>query len=286
MGYHSQVKGSRGTDQRRGAQRRKKIKAKEPKRQPIGKYAPETENIPTSQDAVNRIFGTIHNLENQRFVLAPFSDHLNRWLTNLNQAVSEFQSNPTVSPDDKFTNEYSQIITDVKSTLEKTKQKEDTSTKTMESLSGDKVLLERIEKDYAEATAEIQHRKTAENKRLSTNVDLNKEDLNRITQMKTGIFRISKKDKTRKEAEATERLNSSENELTSAMERFAEEQERLKQKYESERKPIIERIQVYQAEIQNQEIDGTVEGRRAACETLRNSVDSFLLRKQLPHPEE
>jgi hypothetical protein len=285
MGYQSHVKGSRSTGRGRGAPRREKTKAKEHKRQPTGKYAPETDNVPTSEEAVNRTLNTLHNLGNQRFALAPFSEHLNRWLLNLNQAISEFESDPNMTPDDQFTNEYSQIGMDIESDLEKTRQKEATSAQAVKSLSEDRILLEQTEKNYSEATLEIQHRKDAENKRLSMNMDLCKDELEHITQMKTGIFRISKKNKAQKEAEATQLLNTAENELASATERFTEEEEKLRQEYERKKQPIAQRIQEYEKEIQNQEIDGTLGGRQAACEALINTVNSFLLRKQLSQPE-
>jgi chromosome segregation ATPase len=265
--------------------RREKTKAKEHKHPPVGKYAPETDNVPTSEETVNKTLNTLHNLGNQRFALAPFSEHLNRWLLNLNQAISEFESDPRMIPDDQFTKQYSQIVTNIESDLEKTLQKEATATKAIRSLSEDRVLLEQIEKNYNEATLEIQHRKVAESKRLSLNMDLCKEELDHITQMKTGIFRMSKKNKAQKEAEATQLVNTAESELASANERFAEEQEKLKQEYQRKKQPIIERIQEYEKEIQNQEIDSTLEGRQAACEALINTVNSFLQRKQLSHPD-
>lgn len=286
MGYQSHVKGSRSTGRGRGAPRREKTKAKEQKRQPTGKYAPETDNVPTSEETVNRTLNTLHNLGNQRFALAPFSEHSNRWLLNLNQAISEFESDPHMTPDEQFTKEYSQIVTNIESDLEKTRQEETTAAEAMKSLSEDRVLLDQIEKDYSEATLEIQHRKAAENKHLSMNMDLSKEELNHITQMKTGIFRISKKNKAQKEAEATQRLNTAESELASATERFTEEQEKLKQEYERKKQPIVQRIQECEEEIQKQEIDGTLESRQAACEALINTVNSFLLRKQLQHSEQ
>jgi hypothetical protein len=283
MGYQSHVKGSRSTGRGRRAPRREKTKAKEHKHPPVGKYAPETDNVPTSEEAVNKTLNTLHNLGNQRFALAPFSEHLNRWLLNLNQAISEFESDPRMSPDNQFTKEYSQIITNIESDLEKTLQKEATATKAIKSLSEDRVLLEQIEKNYSEATLEIQHRKAAESKRLSMNRDLCKEELDHIAQMKTGIVRMSKKNKAQKEAEATQLVNTAESELASTNERFAEEQEKLKQEYQRKKQPIIERIQEYEKEIQNQEIDSTLEGRQAACEALINTVNSFLQRKQLSH---
>lgn len=286
MGYQSHVRGSRSTSRGRKIPKREKTKTKEPKRQPVVKYAPATDNVPSSEETVNRILNTLHNLGNQKFALAPFSEHLSRWLVNLSQTISEFESSPSISPDDQFTKDCSQIVTNISSDLEKTRQKETSAAEAMRSLSEDRVFLGKIEKNYSEATLEIQHRKITENKRLSINIDLGKEELDRIERMKTGIFRISKKDKAQKEAEATQRLNAAENELASTTERFTEEQKKQKQKYESEKQPVIQRIQAYETEIQSQEIDGTLEDRRAACEALINAMNSFLVRKPPSHLEQ
>ena len=286
MGYQSHVRGSRSTGRGRKVPKHEKTKTKEHKRQPVVKYAPEAGNVPSSNENVNRILNTLHNLGNQRFALTPFSEHLSRWLVNLSQTISEFESSPAFTPDDQFTKDCSQIITNISSDLEKTRQKETSAAEAMKSLLVDRVLLEKIEKKYSEAILEVQHRKTAEREHLSINIDLGKEELERIRQMKTGIFRISKKDKAQKEAEATQRLSAAENELASSTERFTEEQKKLKHEYENEKQPITQRIQSCETEIQSQEIDGTSEDRRAACEALINTMNSFLKRKPPSHPEE
>jgi hypothetical protein len=45
----------------------------------------------------------------------------------------------------------------------------------------------------------------------------------------------------------------------------------------------MEQIRDHEKEIENQEIDGSLETRRAACEALINAVNSFLQRKGLQH---
>jgi len=284
MGYQSRA-GSPGNSGRgRGIAKHEKAKARKHKHRPATGYAPEENHVPTSEEATNRMLNTLHNLGNQRFALSPFSEHLDRWLANLRQAISEFESNPEMSADDQYVKERSQILSNVELDLTKRQVKEATAGEVFKILSDNRILLDQIEKDYANATEKIVERKDTEIKRLSSNIDDIRQELDRIAQMKTGIFRaVSKNAKAQKEAEATQRLNAAQNELTLAMHHFTAEQEASKDEHERRKKPITEQIQNVEEEIQSQEIDDSLEARRAACEALINTVNSLLQRKALSH---
>jgi len=99
--------------------------------------------------------------------------------------------------------------------------------------------------------------------------------------MKTGIFRVvSKKAKTQKEAEATQRLNSAQRDLRLAVQRFTAEQEWLRDEYERRKHLIIEQMRDLRKGIENQEFDRSLEDRRAACEPLADAVNALLQRKK------
>jgi hypothetical protein len=228
------------------------------------------------------MLNTLHNLGNQRFALSPFSEHLDRWLANLNQAVSEFESSPEITVDSQYTKERSQILSNIELDLVERRQKEATAGEVIKILSDNRILLEQTEKDYANATKKIAERKDTEIKRLSSGIDSIKQELDRIAQMKAGIFRaVSKNAKAQKEAEATQRLNAAQSELTLAIQHFTVEQEASKDEHERRKQPIIEQIQNAEKEIQSQEIDDSLEARQAACEALVNIVNSLFQRKGL-----
>ena len=284
MGYQSRAGSPRNSGRGRGISKHEKAKARKHKHHPAAGYAPEDNHAPTPEEATNRMLNTLHNLGNQRFALSPFSEHLDRWLTNLRQALSDFESIPEITVDAQYIKERSQILSNVEIDLAKRRQKEATSGEVIKILSDNKILLEQTEKDYAKATKKITERKDSEIKRLSSNIDSIKQELHRIAQMKTGIFRaVSKNAKAQKEAEATQRLNATQNELTLAMQHFTAEQEASRDEYEWRKKPIAEQIQDAEKEIQSQEIDDSQEARRAACEALINTVNSLLQRKGLAH---
>jgi exonuclease VII large subunit len=230
------------------------------------------------------MLNTLHNLGNQRFALSPFSEHLDRWLANLRQALSDFESSPEITVDDQYIKERSQILSNIELDLTKRRQKEATAGEVVKILSDNRILLEQIEKDYANATKKIAERKDTEIKRLFSSIDSIKQELDCIAQMKTGIFRaVSKNAKAQKETEATQRLNTAQSELTLAMQHFTAEQKASKDEHEKRKKPIAEQIQNAEKEIQSQEIDDSLEARRAACEALINTVNSLFQRKGLSH---
>lgn len=284
MGYQSRVGSPRNSGRGRGISKHEKAKAGKHKHRSAAGYAPEENHVPTLEEATNRMLNTLHNLGNQRFALSPFSEHLDRWLVNLRQAVSEFESSPQITVDGQYIEERSQILSNIELDLAKRRQKEATAGEVIKILSDNRILLEQIEKDYANATKKTAERKDTEIKRLSSNIDNSRQELDRIAQMKTGIFRaVSKNAKAQKETEATQRLNAAQSELTLAMQHFTAEQKASKDEHERRKKPIIEQIQNAEKEIQSQEIDDSLEARRAACEALINTVNSLLQRKGLSH---
>jgi hypothetical protein len=259
-----------------------KARAKEKKHRSSGSFISEENQAPTTEEVAERTANTLHNLGTQRFAVSPFSEHLSRWLVNLKDILSEFEESSGTTVDDQFAKERTQILSNAELDLGKIRDKEASSGEVFKILSENRILLEQIEQDYAAKTKEMEERKNNEIKRLTGNVDAIKEELDRIARIKTGIFRaISKEDKAKKEAEATQRLNAAQSELTSAVQHFTAEQEKLRDEYEGRKQGITEQIRDQEKEVESQEIDGSLETRRAACEALANAMNSFLQRKGL-----
>ncbi len=266
---------------RKLGRRHEKVKAKATgqKRRSSGSYLSEEKHVPTSEEIADRTLNRLRNLGNQRFALPPFNVHFDRWLMNLRDVLSEFESSPTISVDDQFVKERSQILSNVELDLEERRHKEASHEETIKSLWDTRILLERIEEEYTTRIKEIEGRKDSEIKLLSSKVDDLKEELCRTARAKMGILRvISKKSRAQKEAEAAQRLKSAQRELTLAVQYFTAEQERIRDDYERRKQPVIEQIRDRQKEIENQEIDASLETRRAACEALVNAVNALLQR--------
>jgi chromosome segregation ATPase len=240
----------------------------------------EENHVATGEEVVERTIKRLRTLGSQKFASSPYSEHFSRWQTDLTYVLSEFESSPTISTDGQFVKERSEILSNVELKLEERRREETALERATKSLSDSKILLERIEEEYATQSREFEERKNGEIKRLNKTIDALRRELDEIARMKAGLFRaLSKKDKAQKEAETTQRLNIVQEELTLAIQGFTEEQERLQDEYERKKQPIIVRMRGYEKEIEDIDIDSSEEERKVACEALVNAVNALLQRK-------
>jgi hypothetical protein len=262
--------------------RRKKTKTRRPKHRFSDRYLLEQSNIAPSEEVAKKTLGRLRGLGNQIFAVFPFSEYFDDWLVNLRGVLSDFEFNSAITADNQLNEECSQILTNLELELDERRHKEASYDLTMESLSDDRRLLKRIDEEYAAKTRDMERKKNDEIKRLSVTVQDLKEELDRITQMKTGIFRsLSKEAKAQKGVEATQRLNFARDKLKLVVPSFSAEQERLLKEHTKTRRPIVERIQNLEKEIDSIETDGSLYARRTACEALANAVNALLKRKML-----
>ena len=279
MGYRPPIRPTRKYSDRH---KKAKAKAKKKKSRSDANHISDENHAPTPEVAVGRTLNILHNLGDQRFILPPFCAHFDRWLSNLRVAMSEFESSIAISLDDQFAKERSQILSSVAINLAEKERMEASLEEVTKILSEAKLLLERIEKEYADGTKEIDRRQNFEIMRLSGNIEVLREELDRASHIKTGFFSsISKKDKMQKEMELTQKLNSAEQELAAAEQNFITEKERLRDEYVRKKDPVIEQIKENQKELENQDIDSSLETRRATCEALTNAINAFMQRSLL-----
>jgi len=276
MGYQPQTRSPRTSSRRR---EKGKAKAKEQKHRSTYSNIFEEEHVPTSAEVAEKTLTQLHNLGNQRFAVPPFNIHFNRWMTNLRDVLSEFESSSVISIDDLFVTERSQTLTSIELKLEEKRRKEASNEEAVKSLADTTLLLKRIEDEYADKTKQIKREKNSEINRLTNNVDSLRAELAHMEQTKKSILAaILKKGRIQKEAELTQRLNSAEKALTSAKQHFTDEQEKLRDEYEKGKQPTIKQMLDQQKQIESQEIDDSLEDRRVACETLANAVNALLQR--------
>lgn len=275
MGYQRRVRSPQSSGRGYGIQRREKAKAKSKGQNHRSSKISEENQVQKSEEVMDNILNRLHTLGNQRFALFPFNEYFNLWLRNLRDTLLDFESGSTINVDDQYTKERSQILSNIELELKEIRHREALSEEYLRSLSNSKIFLERIEEEFIMRRREREERKESEIKRLSSNIDDLKEELDRIARMKTGILKISKKAKGQKEEEVTQRLNSAQRELTLAMEHFTAEQERLRDEYEKKMQPVIEQIQEQRKGIENQENDSSLKARWAACEALVNAINAL-----------
>jgi hypothetical protein len=279
MGYQTR-KSSRVSGRGYARARHEKAKVKGRKHRSIRRSMLEENLVETAEEVVEKTLKRLHTLGTQKFASSPYSEHFSRWQTDLTYVMSEFESSPTISTDDQFVKERSQILLNVELKLEERRREETALEEAAKSLLDSKILLKRIEEEYATKAREFEGRKNGEIKRLNNKIDGLRAELDEVAIMKAGFFRaISKKDKAQKEAETTQKLKTAQDELTLAMQGFTEEQERFQDEYERKKQPIIVRMRGYEKEIAPLDIDGSVEDRQIACEALANAVNGLLQRK-------
>jgi hypothetical protein len=241
----------------------------------------EESHAPTWEEVSERTINRLHNLGNQRFALSPFDEYFGSWLIDLREVLTEFESSPAVIVDDQFRGERSRILSSVAAELERRRSERLSRDEAVKSLADNKTLLERIEKEYHDKAKEIEQQKDAKIKRLSRDVEELSEERDRIAEMKTGIFRrLSKKEKERKEDEVAQQLDAARLELKQTAEHSSAEQARLREEYETRKKPVVDQIRDQQKEVEDQEVDWSVEARRATCEALADEVKELRRRRE------
>lgn len=276
MGYRQ---GSSDHGRGRGIPRHEKAKARRRKNQPRNAYVQEETTAVTSREVVDRTVNSLRNLGKQVFALSPFSEHFDRWLTDVKVVLSEFESSTSTNVDDYYVKERSEILSRAELELAEIKSMETLAEEAAQKLPESNILLKQIEKEYAAKTKRTKERKSSEIKRLANNVDRLEEELKAISEMETGIFRgLSKKAKAQKEADATKRLNQAEDELTSAEQGFSDQQKRLDEEYEKKKQPVVSQVEEQQKKVDRIEVDNSLETREATCERLIDVLNRLVQR--------
>jgi len=280
MGYHPQTKSPRSS--KRGYKPSYgKDKDRKRKSNSSENSAPE-KHVASLKEVSDKTLQQLRVLGNQKFGSSPFSEHFDRWLLDITEVLSEFESNPNVNADDEFVMERSQILSAVKVELEQRRNTEASLDDAAKKLLINKNLLARINADYVSKMSEISGQKNSKIRRLYRNIDDLKKELDDVIRMKAGLFRgISKKNREQKETEKTQKLITIQRELELTMLEFTEAKERLRDEYEKNRQPVIEQIRDWQKKIEILESDGSREDRWFACDSLVEAVNALLQRKTL-----
>jgi len=284
MGYR-QARTRRGFS--RGPEKaRAKTKTESPR--PSGEYPFMEERVQSFEEVVEGTLNSLRRLGGQRFALAPFHEHFDRWLLNLRMVLSEFDSNPSVKVDDQFEKECAQVLSNIDLALKEKRLKEASLQESVrrinQKLLDSRALLAQTEREYASKAREIADRKEHAARPVASKLGALKEELNRTVRMRTSFLRSVLKAGARKEAEATQRLDSTKKELATIEHSFAAEMGPLQDEYKRRKQKLLEEIANYQREIGNLEansqVNDAVEERQTACGALINAVNALLQRTE------
>jgi hypothetical protein len=286
MGFQPRARTPRDFGRRPG---RSKPQIKPGKRGTGGGYRLEEEHTVTATEIADRTLNSLSRLGNQRFAVAPFHEHYDRWLLSVRNVLSEFEASPAVTVDDHFKDECSRALADIELALKDRQAREVSNDEAIRrvnrSILDAKSLLAQTEREYAVKMNEVAAKREHAIKPVATNLQRIRQELNRVVRMRAGFLRgISKKAKAQKTSEATQKLDHTKRELATIEQSFAIEQKKLRDEHQRRKRQILQQIANYQKEIENLEggiqIDDALDTRRAACDALINAVNAFSHRAQ------
>jgi hypothetical protein len=281
MSYRSQTRSRRNTGRGRRKLHHEKAKRKGHKHRSSGKYSMEESEAPTFQEAVEKTLGRLHSLGGQIFALSPFSQYHDDWLLSLKSVLSEFESNPTVTVDEKFVKERSQVMADVELKLAERRREEAVLVEATRRLANQNHLLVQIDRNYATANRKLASKRNRKIKRLTRRVHDFGEELDEASQMKASIFSpFARRAKSNRMAEVSRKLDVARSERESIVKAFEVDQEKLHDEYEKKKQAGIKQVRSLKKEIEGLETDGSVEDRQLACNALVNSLNTLLQRKE------
>jgi hypothetical protein len=283
MGYQPRIKSPRGAvhGYRKSLRERRKDKKHVHGHSGISVEKHTSTEREISEGTLKRL----HTLGSQKFGSSPFSEHFDRWLTNLESVLGEFESHPNINVDGQFVRERTETLVNIKLQLEGRHRKEASVDQEIKNLAYCKSHLGQINSEYLSSAAEIKAQKNAEIKRLNSNIVRLKKNQDEVIQMKTGFFRgVSEKDREQKEIAVAQELSDKQTELELAILDLKTKQKQLREEYERKREPVLEQIKHFKKIIRNLETDDSLEERWFACEVLIDAVNTFLQRRATqPH---
>ena len=235
----------------------------------------------TVQEITELTLKRLHTLGNQKFGSSPFSQHFDRWLTDVKIVLSEFESNPNIGVDDQFLADVTKALSTIEHQFENRRHIEASLDLEEKGLMECKEHLEHIKKQYLSAATEIGKQRSREVRRLRSAIVRLKREQDEVIRMKTGFFRgVSKKEREQREMEITQKLSDQQQALEIAMLNFKEAKGKLRDDYDKKATPVYVEMKKFQKKLDDGERDDSLEDRWFACEALIDAVNNFLQRKR------
>ena len=280
MGYQPRIKSPKGAIHVYKKTLREKRKDRKRIRRGTAKPIREEKHEATEREVSELTLKQLHTLGNQKFGSSPFSEHFDRWLTNVTAVLDEFKSHPNIGADDQFVKECAQTLSSIKHQLEFICRNETALNKELNNLSDWRSRLKQINKEYATLTGAIKGQRNREIKSLYSVINSLKKEQDEVIRMKTGFFHgISKKNREQKEMAVVKELNDKETELELVILDFSAKQKELRSEFDGKREPVLEEIKKFRRIVQTMDTDSSLEERWFACEALIDAINSFLQRK-------
>jgi hypothetical protein len=260
-------------------------KAKEKKQRSGAKYLLQETDEVSPQEVTEKTLSCLSKLGIQIFALSPFSQYFDDWLVNLQQVISEFESNSAIKTDEQFNGERTQIFLDVEGALAEARIQESNLSGEAKALAENNHRIVEADKEYAEKTRELNNKRNADVQRLSSKIRELEDEVAKQQEIKIGFFNFSAKRKAaEKLAQTTQNLKNTKSELELTLQNFPVEQEKMHDSYEKKKQDLNEVSDRLHRELEKLETDTSAAARKTACNALAEGINSLLKRMPQTSP--
>jgi DNA repair exonuclease SbcCD ATPase subunit len=254
-------------------------KSKEKKPRGAAKYLQEETPEVSAQEVADKTLGVLGKLGNQVFALSPFSQYFDDWLVNLRRTVAEFESNSAILTDDQFTKECAQIFLDIEAALAEKRLAESNLTAEAKALANVNHQIAEADKQYAEQTRERSNKRNAEVQQLSRKIRELEDQLATQQEVKISFYKINARKKAaEQQAQTSQDLKATKNELEVILQTFTAEQEKLHDNYEKHKQELNETSDRLHQELEKLETDSSTQTRQTSCNALACAINALIKR--------
>ena len=259
---------------------------------------PTTAHVYTSKDEEDPIqiarnmLNAVDHLGKQRFALPPFSEHFQRWFTDLQSLVNEFKDRIPETVDSSFQTEIQGILVNLQDAFSKQAEIEISATDKQSKLQPELTHLEldlsKLEKTYRSRLHEIRANHDKSNQKLRGEIaSLDMKRLQILRKKPTIIQMIMRKTQSGLEGTSTE-LESRKTKLSNGHKTFEQILQDNRNQYAKDRQKLIERIDLHRQKIEDcrQTVeDDALEIRKQACLQIHSAIDRAMIKITSTEPE-
>ncbi len=238
----------------------------------------------------SKILNAIEHLGSQRFALPPFSEHFQRWMSDIRALLMEFESELPGAVDKQYRENVEKSLSIVQEVLTKRIEVEKNASSEISNLhqrlAATEIELSKFDHDYKTHIRQIRSRHERSAQELGEEIaSIDKQRMKILREKPNFLQRIFRRSESTLE-ERTSELQSKRNSLGRSKQTLKEELEKSRADYESRRKHIVEEheeLRAKMAELSGKTLDDALEIRKIACQELHRTVSEAvgrLLREQ------
>jgi chromosome segregation ATPase len=279
MSYEPRMRGSRF--RRQSAKKSSKNKRDDREAQFVYQEAELVDPDEVSSKTLN----ALEHLGNQRFVLPPFSEHFQRWTTDLKTVLTEFKAQLPEATDQEYNEHAEKAVASIRGIFtERIAAEQSTSEKTSDlqnNLTQREAEIARLENEQKTHLRETKRRFEKSQEKLRREIDsLDKKRLKMLRKKDSFLRRVFRRSESRIE-ENTKVLETKRRTLENSREGFERELEKSKSEHQSELERLRTEAQELHRklrEVRANTVDDALDARKLACEELHQAVEQAMLR--------